>query len=74
MCHSEMRDECKAILKDMRQDIRQIHLAMLGNGDPQKSLVSRVERNSTYLKVLGAAIILIPVVAGTVAAIVQICR
>lgn len=53
---SQKRDERD--FKDLKRCVREIHESVVGNG--RQGLRTRVERNSVYLKLIGAAIVLIP--------------
>ncbi len=50
------RDEGE--FKELRRWVKEIHVSVVGNG--RRGLKVRVERNSLYLKLIGAAIVLIP--------------
>ncbi len=43
---------------ELKKCVKEIHASVVGNG--RRGLKARVERNSTYLKIIGAAIVLIP--------------
>ena len=70
MCEPEMRDECRTMLAELREDVRglpaltdevrMIRRAVVGNGDSDKSLLTRVAQHGLALKIIGAAVVVIP--------------
>jgi len=48
--------------------------AVLGDGDVERSLVARVNRHGTYLKLLGAGVVLIPAVVGAIVGILRLLK
>ena len=72
MCEPEMRDECRTMLAELREDVRglpaltdevrMIRRAVVGNGDSDKSLLTRVGQHGLALKIIGAAVVAIAVI------------
>ena len=75
----EMLSEQRAILEDVHRilaehtkKLNMLSVAVLGNGDPGRSLFSAVQRNTTCLKLLGMAMLAIPTIVGVVFAAVKL--
>ena len=52
--------EIKANQVEMKEDLKRISSAFLGNGDTKNSIVSRVVRLETFAWIMGAGILFIP--------------
>lgn len=48
----------RADVRELKKRVKEIHASVVGNGG--LGLKARVDRNSIYLKLIGAAIVLIP--------------
>lgn len=64
---SQKRDERD--FAEIKRCVREIHESVVGNG--RQGLRTRVERNSIYLKLIGAAIVLIPAIIAAYAALIK---
>lgn len=64
---SQKRDE--EDFAELKKCVKEIHASVVGNG--RKGLNARVARNSIYLKLIGAAIVLIPTLAIAYAALTK---
>jgi len=49
----------RADVRELKKRVKEIHASVVGNGG-RMGLKARVDRNSIYLKLIGAAIVLIP--------------
>lgn len=75
----ELLAEQKAILVDILRTqkehttkLNMVCTALFGNGEPGRSLFSTVQRNTTYLKLLGIALLAVPTFIGLVFATVKL--
>ena len=60
--------------KHINKKLDDISEALLGNGNPTGSVITRLMKVETYLKLLGVAILGIPVVVGVVVALLQLLK
>ena len=66
--------ECLERLENIEDKLDTISKALLGNGTPDNSVVVKLARHDTYLKVLGAAILAIPAVVGVIFAAIKLAK
>ena len=69
--HEEIRPECRIMFRDIREKLDAISQAVMGNGDPQKGLASRVGRCEVFLRVLGLVIIAVPAIILAIVAVIN---
>lgn len=55
----------------MDEKLDAISEAVLGNGDPARSILARLQRAETVLKIIGAALLAIPAVVAALVAVLQ---
>jgi len=75
----EMLSEQRAILEDVHRilaehtkKLNMLSVAVLGNGNPGMSLFSKVQNNTTYLKLLGVAILAVPALISLIFAAIKL--
>jgi len=75
----ELRAEQTRILSDVHRILAEhttkldmLSKAVLGNGQPGRSLFSAVQRNTTYLRLLGIALLAFPTIIGVIFAAVKL--
>ena len=64
----------EADMKTVKSDLLAVKKSVWGNGENEKSLTVRVAQNRTYLKVVGAAVVLIPSIATAIVVIIKLWK